>query len=236
LRSFASSSLLTFGFNRNSQSNERRNNAGAALANAQAMQNVGMMGQANMMGQAGMMRRGLPLFSQNSSNLQRFQLQGLNSVNNGLGNQSGGYYQQDTKSGYHTGTTADASHQSASEYRSHYEPSRRTRERPFSSNDASHQSASEYRSRYEPSRRTRERPFSSNDASHQSASEYGSHHEPPRRNRERLLPTNIHVTNHHKLSLSNTSILGSPTIANSLNSDLPDSAFLSPQNRDEDNS
>jgi len=56
------------------------------------MQNVGMMGQANMMGQAGMMGQGLPLFNQNSSNLQRFQLQGLNSVNNGLGNQSGGYY------------------------------------------------------------------------------------------------------------------------------------------------
>jgi|AntRauTorckE5430_2_1112549.scaffolds.fasta_scaffold40470_1 hypothetical protein len=100
------------------------------------MQNVGMMGQANMMGQAGMMGQGLPLFNQNSSNLQRFQLQGLNSVNNGLGNQNGGYYQQDTNSGYHTGTTADASHQSASEYRSHYKPSRRTRERPFSSNDA----------------------------------------------------------------------------------------------------
>jgi hypothetical protein len=86
LRSFDSSSLLTFGFNRNSQSNKRRNNAGAALANAQAMQNVVMMGAANMMGPAGMTGQGLPLFSQNPSNLQRFQSQGLNSMNNGHGN------------------------------------------------------------------------------------------------------------------------------------------------------
>jgi hypothetical protein len=50
------------------------------------MQNVVMMGAANMMGPAGMTGQGLPLFSQNPSNLQRFQSQGLNSMNNGHGN------------------------------------------------------------------------------------------------------------------------------------------------------
>jgi hypothetical protein len=108
------------------------------------MQNVVMMGAANMMGPAGMTGQGLPLFSQNPSNLQRFQSQGLNSVNNGHGNQSVGYYQQDSYSGYHTGTAADASHQSVSNYGSHYEPPRRTHERLLPSNDTSHQSVSEY--------------------------------------------------------------------------------------------